>query len=210
VALVALAVTAAVGSFSPALAETYSFSGVCVGTNGSDAGNGGGCGLFPAVAVSQGGCAEGTLVAVAAGESGRCPYYGSEATAPVALGLVGADSLTWGYFMGVVVSDSGDAISNGSHPGIVLVSGTGNAYGSSGTAAVSVSGTGTAWGATAVSGTGTAEGVIAVSGTGSASGGAVAVAGGDATAYGGLVCVSATGDCHGASVYNACPMGYCE
>ncbi|HEX9969858.1 MAG TPA: hypothetical protein VGB03_06935 [Acidimicrobiales bacterium] len=46
--------------------------------------------------------------------------------------------------------------------------------------------------------------------TGRADGGAVAVGGDDATAYGGLVAVSLTGDAHGGSVTNVCPMGRCN
>ena len=53
--------------------------------------------------------------------------------------------------------------------------------------------------------------VVAVSATGGATSSGVSVGWGDSSAYGGSVCVSATGDCYGASGgVGVCPFGRCE
>lgn len=207
---IGVGVVAAVSLGSAAFADTYRVPGyVEVGTNGSDAGS---RSAWPWLAVSQGGCAKGT-VAVSIGEPNRdCGAYGNWDMVPgtgdaeggwVAVGLLGADA-NGGW---VAVSDSGDTritcqwyvtdlcVTS------VAVSGTGPAASRD----AAVSGTGRASGSSqyihnlaSVSGTGDATWTFtAVSGTGNADGNLVAVApDGDAHSQGG-VAVSVTGDADG-------------
>ena len=176
---------------------------VGIGTNGSNTGTG--AGYHSTIAVSQGGCAKGT-VAVAVGDPGRdcaartnwSPVPGTgDAEGAVAVGLLGADSN--GTY--VAVSDTGNAdvtcqwyILDGCVTSVAVsgggpasardaaVSGTGRASGSSQYIhnLASASGTGDADDAVvAVSVLGDADGdLLAVSGTGHAhSSGGVSVSG---------------------------------
>lgn len=202
---------------SAAFAEVYTdpleLGVVVVGTDGSDAGSDNGIGLlvagvhFPIVAVSQGGCANGT-VAIAIGESSHDCWWngwGNEAYGYVAIGLLGAEggiaigggdggmlALGGGDASGLVaVSDTGDAGAgcltpipwgdNCAEPG-VAVSGTGTAYGDGHT----VSGTGesrTDWGSEwDTPRDNPLWPIVTISGLGNASGGNVAISGAG-TAY---------------------------
>lgn len=162
------------GFGSAASAETYEvpvFPLVAIGTDGSDAGQRDTWTSW--VAVSQGGCANGS-VAVAIGDSGHpCPTYwpyykdGQDAAGSVAIGVLGGDSNA----TVLSASDTGDAhgcygyILDSCYTGLGI-SGTGFAEGRD----LAVSGTGNANAdLVAVAPDGDAAGLVAVSGTGAAS-----------------------------------------
>lgn len=196
-----------------AVAETYGDgSGVVgIGTNGSGSDWQGG---DPMIAVTHGGgCAEGTVVAVAVGPGcGARSDYVDDLLLSVTIGLLGAPS----DGREVSVSDTGPAGSctSGCWPVGVAASLGGDvdapynifAVGASGTGSVTserfaVSGTGDASGQDVVSITGDATGEsIGVSGTENATGSFLAVApDGDASSSSG-VAVSVTGDADGGLV----------
>lgn len=148
--------------------------------------SGTGCVTAWQLAISGTGCANGGVSVSAGGDAQSSSRFYPPASVAPGVALSGAGNARGGSITAAGLGDSsaGDAYDDGRFTH-VAVSGAGNASNNK-------------------------QSGVTLAPNGRADGGAVAVGGDDATAYGGLAAVSLTGDAHGGSVANVCPMGRCS